>query len=77
MSLIEVKHVLFTDNVVICKNKLLIIKQLTISNLNFNPLEVVSRYRDPQLQVGENYSHCFFSICKHLQILMFKHSFYS
>ena len=23
--------------------------------LNFYPLEVVSRYRDPQLQVGENY----------------------
>ena len=23
-------------------------------NLNFHPLEVVSRYRDPQLQVGEN-----------------------
>ena len=26
-----------------------------IHNLNFHPLEVVSRYRDPQLQVGENY----------------------
>ena len=25
-------------------------------NLNFNPLEVVSRWRDPQLQVSENYS---------------------
>ena len=24
-------------------------------NLNFHPLEVVSRYRDTQLQVGENY----------------------
>ena len=23
-------------------------------NLNFNPLEVVSRWRDPQLQVSEN-----------------------
>ena len=23
--------------------------------LNFQPLEAVSRYRDPQLQVGENY----------------------
>ena len=23
--------------------------------LNFYPLEVVSRYRDPQLQVAENY----------------------
>ena len=26
-------------------------------NLNFHPLEVVSRWRDPQLQVSENYSH--------------------
>ena len=25
-------------------------------NLNFHPLEVVSRLRDPQLQVSENYS---------------------
>ena len=25
--------------------------------LNFHPLEVVSRCRDPQLQVGEKYSH--------------------
>ena len=27
--------------------------------LNFHPLEVVSGYRDPQLQVAENYSHLF------------------
>ena len=27
--------------------------------LNFHLLEVVSRYRDPQLQVGENYSYSF------------------
>ena len=27
--------------------------------LNFHPLEVVSRHRDPQLQVGENYSYLF------------------
>ena len=27
--------------------------------LNFHPLEDVSRYRDPQLQVGENYSYLF------------------
>ena len=26
---------------------------------NFHPLEVVSRYRDPQLQVGENYAYFF------------------
>ena len=25
-------------------------------NLNFHPLEVVSRWRDPQLQVSENYT---------------------
>ena len=25
--------------------------------LNFQPLEVVSRYREPQLQVAENYSY--------------------
>ena len=29
----------------------------TLSYLNIHPLEVVSRYRDPQLQVGENYSY--------------------
>ena len=27
--------------------------------LNFQPLEVASRYRDPQLQVAENYSYLF------------------
>ena len=27
--------------------------------LNFHPLEVVSHYRDPQLQVGEIYSYLF------------------
>ena len=30
-----------------------------LNHLNFHPLEVVSRYRDPQLQVGENYSYLF------------------
>ena len=28
--------------------------------LNFHTLEVVSRYRDTQLQVGENYSYFFY-----------------
>ena len=35
--------------------------------LNFQPLEVVSRYREPQLQVAENWSHLFnlsTNICK-------------
>ena len=30
---------------------------LVLSYLNLNPLELVSRYRDPQLKVRENYSH--------------------
>ena len=30
-----------------------------LSYLNFHPLEVVSRYRDPQLQVGENFPYFF------------------
>ena len=37
--------------------------------LNFHPLEVVSRYRDPQLQVGENHAYLFnlrSNICKSL-----------
>ena len=25
-------------------------------NMNFHPLQIVSRWRDPQLQVSENYS---------------------
>ena len=35
-------------------------------DLNFHPLEVVSRYRDPQFQVGEKYLFVYFgtNICK-------------
>ena len=29
-------------------------KKTLVSWFNFHPLEVVSRYRDPQLQVSEN-----------------------
>ena len=29
------------------------------SYFTFHPLEVVSRYRDPQLQVGDNFRHFF------------------
>ena len=32
---------------------------------NFHPLEIVSRYRDPQLQVAENSSH-FFNFCTNI-----------
>ena len=38
-----------------------------LKKLIFHPLEVVSRYRDPQLQVAENYSYLFNfrrNICK-------------
>ena len=31
----------------------------TVIYYNFKPLEVVSRYRDPQLQVAENYLYLF------------------
>ena len=33
--------------------------------LNSPPLEVVARYRDPQLQVGENYSYLFKIFANH------------
>ena len=38
--------------------------------LNFHPLEVLSRYREPQLQVGENCSCVFDLRPKHWQMLM-------
>ena len=46
-----------------------------LSYLTFHPLEVVSRYRDPQLQVAEK-SSCLFNLRQiyYLQILTFKHS---
>ena len=34
-------------------------KALYIWKINFHPIEVVSRYRDPQPQVGVNYSYLF------------------
>ena len=37
--------------------------------LNFHPLEVVSRYCDPQLQVAENYSYLLKFEHKYLQNL--------
>ena len=41
------------------------------TNLNFHPLEFVSRNRDPQLHVGENDWYLF--NLRHLQILLNKH----
>ena len=40
----------------------------TVIYYNFKPLEVVSRYRDPHLQVAENYLYLFnlsTNICKY------------
>ena len=45
--------------------------------LNFQPLEVVSRYRDLQPQVVENYANLINLTQKYLQILIFKHQFQS
>ena len=40
-----------------------------LDNLNFHPLEVVARYRDPQLQVDENYSYQVQFEAKYMPIL--------
>ena len=48
-----------------------------LPHLNVRPLEVMSRYREQQLQLGENYAYLFNFETKHLQILMFKHLFSS
>ena len=45
-----------------------------INNLNFHPLEVVSRWRNPQLQVGENYPEL--TKCRLTQILLINARFY-
>ena len=39
------------------KIKIINFLSFNFNNVNFHPHEVVSRYRDPQLQVGENYSY--------------------
>ena len=36
-------------------NKQINLLTAKLFNLNFHPLEIVSRWRDPQLQVSENY----------------------
>ena len=53
-----IKKVMFCD---------VIPQSAKLNNLNFHPLEVVSGYRGPQLQVGEHCSHLFNlrpNICK-------------
>ena len=39
-----------------------------------HPLKFLSRYRDPQLHVGENYTYLFNFRPKHLQVSLFKHT---
>ena len=46
-----------------------------VSGLNFQQLEAVSRYRDPQLQVVENYSYLF-DLGQNIR-KFFKHTFHS
>ena len=45
--------------------------------LNFHPLQVVSRRRDPQLKVGENYSYLFNRRPKTFANREFEHTFRS
>ena len=47
----------------------------TLFKLNFHSLEVVSRWRDPQLQVSENYSDLTMEV-NYLQILLIDVTFY-
>ena len=49
------RHIL-TSKVDIALKRLINPSTAKLFNLNFHPLEVVSRWRDPQLQVSENYS---------------------
>ena len=50
----------------------------TLSSLNFHQRQVVSRYRDSQLKVGENYSYLLnFRLENKLQMLLLKHTFHS
>ena len=36
-----------------------VIKNANLTNLNFDPHEIVSRYRDPRLHVVQNYEHIY------------------
>ena len=45
--------------------------------LIFHPFEVACRYRDPQLQMNENYSYLFNLVENILKWLSFKHPFHS
>ena len=40
-------------------NIIINIKSVNLNNLNFHPPEVMFRYRDPQHQVGKNYSYLY------------------
>ena len=45
-------------------------------NFNFHPLEVVSRWRDPQPQASENYSDFKKMDMDYFQILLIKATYY-
>ena len=50
---------LFSNNDVVAFYPSKPFKSVKVFYLIFHPPEVVSRYRDPQRQVGENYSYLF------------------
>ena len=49
--------------------------QVVLHHFIFYPLEIVSRYRDPHIQVGEYYSFFLF-LDKKIQMSMWKHKIY-
>ena len=60
----------------IAKHKTITPLAANLFNLNFHPLEVVSRWRDPQLQVSENYSDLTKWRLTNFEILLFYVTFY-
>ena len=55
-ALITTTSVIFLPHNITKMNDLIHPLTAKLFNLNFHTLEVVSRWRDPQLQVSENYS---------------------
>ena len=58
LKVIDVIDVHVSAKLRICR--LLTLYNAKLSYFNFHPLETVSRYRDPQLQAGENYTYNLF-----------------
>ena len=73
---IKIKYL--SDNICLCSSLTSCNpKNTKLNTLNVHPLEVVPRYRHPQLQVGEKFSFLFILGPSILQILMFKRLFNS